>query len=250
MRISPPLTFATLALMTTGAMAQDSAATAASKALNPEPLSYSSQSSAPPFWIPAYIIAGLAFNLEDDDTSIPGVGGRREMVETGNLISGGRLELGWLLTNPDTAYAASSSALAFQSHLTAGVVMQEDDIDAFRFPGGRSPDSGSSDFWGLYTGINLTLLGAATEAASSSALAGLHWSAFLNVGYGEAHVSAFGGAAQYSGEGVFYEAGTQMLFDVGDISLGPAVIYRNFDNGQIHSEETLAELRFQIPIKR
>lgn len=223
------------------------------------PLGFGSQSpdNAAAAWVPVSVMFGLGIPLDNEQVTVPGVG-RREGLFIGNNFSSGRFELAWALSraaraspgraSPGRASASSSAFGALAPYLVLGVLARRDDIDAFTFSGGSVPTNGSSDFWGVYTGLNVQLLDTSTNNRSRGAP--LHWTALVNLGYGEADVTAFNGAYSRSGKGEFYEVGTEMMFDVGKIYVGPALLYRQFNHNGIKAEEGVFEIRVNMPIMR
>ena len=226
--------------------------------ISSEPLSFSTQSAAPSSFIrgPNWMIFALTFPFDSQGTTVIGGIGVEEGVLRGNNISGGRLEFGWEIAAVGSSLVGSASSSFFGGvtpYFVLGAVVQRDDITYLtRAPNLFFSTNGSSDFFGVYSGLNILLLGdpIASSAAASSAVSsfgGFSWMVFANAGYGNASVDAFGGSFSRDADGLFFEAGSRVLFNLGLLQAGPGVTYRFFDNGPIKIEDTLWTFDFLIP---
>ena len=234
-------------LFVTGAIAQD--------ARKPEDLRFSrlSTQGSAPLWYPAWVAFDIATRI-DDRTRVRGSSSGLERVPTESEIDNLRLEFGWELGGGSSAAssAASSSAFGnFTAFIVAGILLASHDVEYFVSPGGSAfPTDGDEDFKGIYTGLNVNLLGEpATSSAATSSAAALMWNAFFNLGWGRGEVDGFGGSFQRSDTGLFWEAGTSLQVDLGGIYFGPVLSYLHFDQSDVKLENTVLGLRFTIPLE-
>jgi len=133
----------------------------------------------------------------------------------------------------------------------AGILLASHDVEYFVSPlSGAFPTYGNSEFMGIYTGLNVSILGdPATSSAAASSAAALMWNAFVNLGWGRGEVEGFGGSFRRSDTGLFWEVGTSVQIDLGGIYFGPVVSYRHFDQTDVKLEDTVLGLRFTIPLE-
>ena len=199
------------------------------------------------------MLVALSFNLGGDAAQVMGNFGY-EGVRRSNDFNGGRVELGWNLPvlGLGSADAASSSALGgIVPFVVLGVIAQRDDVNYLtRAPNQFFPTGGAkSTFYGVHTGLNLALVGDPTGSAAASSFAAFYWNVFANVGYGKATVEVDNFNFHRSATGLYYEVGTQVLWDIGRIRTGPSVVMRRFDNGPIEIDDTFFEWVFALPLR-
>lgn len=233
-----------LALSVSGAAAKDGAA--------PERLEFSqlSTQSSGPVWYPAWVIFGLGSRI-DDRSHVRG-GSGQERVLTDDAIDNLRFELGWALGGSSAASSAASSAFGdFTPYIVAGAILASHDVRALVNSGGSVfPTDGDSEFRGLYTGLNVKLVGRQAQARSAaSSAAVLIWNAFFNLGWGRGEVEAFNGTFRQSDTGLFWEVGTSLQVDLGGVYFGPDLTHRRFDQSNVKFEDTVIGLRFTVPLE-
>ena len=244
------------AMMTSLAFAE--APKANSAAITPEEqLTFSSQSSGPSslLFSPAYMLAGFMFPDGRHGTEVIGGLGTAEGVVRNNTLGGARLEFGWALASAEAA-ASSSLFGGLTPYFVLGALAMQEDVTYLTRPGSFFPtgSDASTDFLGVYTGLNMLVFGdpigaaaGSSAAASSFAFNGIGWYMFGNVGYGQADVDVPAFNFYRSADGLMFEAGTRVLFDFGKIQGGPGVSYFHFDNGPIAMKEVLWTVDFLVP---
>jgi len=235
-----------LAMMATSATADTNAAQTAADSLNPEPASFSTQGS-PPAWWPVYVALGLSWDLDNDHEAYGSTS--YEQLLLSSDFQGLRMEFGWELALLSASSSAGSSLFGnFAPLFVLGAVVEKNTINGVRQGASTFSTNGKSKFHGFYTGLNMNLFGNANAAVASSSFAAVYWNAFANLGYGHASVDAFGGSFHRTEDGLFYEVGTEVLFSLGYMLIGPAIVFRSFDNGTIKRDDVTGEIRIRFPL--
>lgn len=210
--------------------------------------SISTQSSAP-LLFPAWVVFDMATRI-DDNTRVLGVSGL-ERVLTDRALDNFRLELAWTLAASSAVSSAAPrpSTPGFAPFIVAGAVLASNSIDHFVNSGGIPfATDGRSRFYGVYAGLNATILGHTARASAASSALALFWNVFANAGWGRGEVDAFNGTFHRSDTGLFYELGTSVQLDFGGARLGPVLTYRFFEPSKVRREETLFGVRLTVPL--